>query len=133
MVHLKLMQFEKIFDTSPFSHSRVYVLQVIAYIYIASMPKKLGFFPYNWFVEYRKTFKIQIIYVTWLFDELLHLQCLVIWMLFLGIAWLNVSFLCTAKYVTCTVCTNICVAITHSVTCPPLLWCKIRSIKNNYA
>ena len=71
MVHLKLMQFEKIFDTSPFSHSRVYVLQVIAYIYIASMPKA-WFPPYNWFVEYCKTFKIQIVYVTWLFDELLH-------------------------------------------------------------
>ena len=69
MVHLKLMQFEKIFIPvllaimGPSIHSSGYMLEVISYIYIASMPKAYIFFLYNWFVEYCKTFKIQVIYV----------------------------------------------------------------------
>ncbi|CAD6254966.1 unnamed protein product [Miscanthus lutarioriparius] len=41
MVHLQSMQFEKIFETGPVSfHSSIYMLQVIAYIYVANIPNK---------------------------------------------------------------------------------------------
>ena len=110
MVHLQSMQFEKIFETGPVSfHSSIYMLQVIAYICIASIPKS-WFFSYNCFVEYPKSFNIGLTIeiqsyihtcnITWLLGELL-IHCFVRRSYFSELHTLMLVFLVYAIYVTC--------------------------------